>query len=76
MNEWSIKIDKVSNGFHVETISGSSPDDVEIEHHVFEEYDDELATMRALLLFVKEYFGMYYSKHNKINLVIEEEVYE
>ena len=33
--------------------------------------DADLEAMQNLLFTVKEYFGMYYSKHNKKNLVIE-----
>ena len=35
------------------------------------ESDSDLDTMSALLHEVKEYFGIYYSKHNEKNLMIK-----
>jgi len=32
---------------------------------------EELTTMKELLLEVKAYFGIYYSKHNEENLIVE-----
>jgi hypothetical protein len=71
---WEIKIRKVNNGYICswEEESENQEDYFKKEQKVFEEIDDdELKNMREMLLFIKEYFGINYSKHNKKNLVVE-----
>jgi hypothetical protein len=38
---------------------------------ILENEDAELETMKGLLWFIMEHFGIYYSKHNNKNLVPE-----
>jgi hypothetical protein len=82
---WEISIRKVDNGFVCsweEESDGGEVGDAPtfIKHEqVFEEKEnfmssenkDELENMKNLLYFVKEYFAIMYSKHNKANLTIE-----
>lgn len=66
---WEVLIRKCENGYvirHIEESNEKIPLEV-----VFEEREDELEPMRNVLYYIKEYFGIYYSKHNKQNLVIK-----
>jgi hypothetical protein len=70
-DDWMITIRKVQNGYiceyHDETIDGYPM----LKKLVFEEKTDEdLQTMKEVLWFIKEYFGIFYSKHNEQNLDI------
>jgi hypothetical protein len=73
MNQ-ELDIERLSNGYviteWVENDEGKQID----RQTVIEEPDTEtgeLEAMQNLLWFVREAFGVYYSKHNKRNLVIE-----
>jgi hypothetical protein len=68
MTDYSIKITKADNGFICEW----QEDDIKHEQ-VFEEKDsedDDLNCVNDMLWFVKEHFGVFWSKHNKKNLKI------
>jgi hypothetical protein len=78
---WEISIRKADNGFVCsweEESDSETPSFIKHEQ-VFEEKaenpmsenKDELENMKNLLYFIKEYFAVMYSKHNKVNLVIE-----
>jgi len=71
MGDYKLEIKKVNNGF---ILKGRFDDSEEIDERVIEEsdlVDNELEVMRNLLFEVKEYFGVYYSKHNVKNLTID-----
>ena len=66
-----IQIEKVNNGY----VCRYYEEDV-ANKMVFEDDESEtgeLDCMVKLLYFVKEYFGIYNSKHNKHNIIIEVE---
>lgn len=66
--KWKITIEKVDNGYMVEYLSEMGDGN---EKTLFEENEeDDINCMQRLLYFIKEHFGIYYSKHNKKNLVI------
>ena len=67
---WSVSVTRADNGFIVEYKEDVGDQIIEKEF-VFEEVGDELETMRNMLWFVSEHFGVCYSKHNSRNLVIE-----
>ena len=74
MDSWSLHIEKVSNGYVARYVDQYEDGGKFIQTVVFEapeEKGGELEAMRNLLLFVKEHFGVYYSKHEKENLIIE-----
>ena len=75
-NEFKIEIKKVDNGYICSWLEESdSEEDYYIKHiKIFENKEtseDELDVVLDLLYFIKEYFGVNYSKHNKRNLNIE-----
>jgi hypothetical protein len=68
MTHWEAKIRKVENGY---ILSYCNIEDGSITEEVFEESEEEeLTTMVDLLYRIKEYFGVYSSKHNKKNIYI------
>ena len=72
--EWRIIIRACDNGFIVEWREGAGDGTLIPHSMVFEEEDSEtggLDAMCELLQFIKEHFGVYWSKHNKHNLEIE-----
>lgn len=74
MDKWGLHIEKVSNGYVARYVDQYEDGGKFIRTVVFEEPEEkggELEAMRNLLLFVKEHFGVYYSKHEKENLIIE-----
>jgi len=74
MDGWSLRIEKVSNGYIARYVDQYEDGGKFIQTVVFEEPEEEngdLIAMRNLLLFTKEHFGVYYSKHEKENLIIE-----
>ncbi len=74
MDSWSLHIEKVSNGYIARYVDQYEDGGKFIQTVVFEEPEEkggELEAMRNLLLFTKEHFGVYYSKHEKENLIIE-----
>jgi hypothetical protein len=72
---WKVLVKKADNGFLLEWISDADDGESKVLHQkVIEEKnteDGELEAMKDLLWEVKEYFGVYYSKHNNKNLNIE-----
>ena len=69
--DWKLEIKKVSNGY---ILRGRFDNGETISTLIIQEKGvegDELEAMEKLLWEIKEYFGVYYSKHNKKNLVIE-----
>lgn len=74
MDKWDLHIEKVSNGYIARYVDQYEDGGKFIQTVVFEEPEEkggELEAMRNLLLFTKEHFGVYYSKHEKENLIIE-----
>lgn len=70
-NEWKLIITKSSNGYILEGKFNNS--DI-VTKFVIEEEDTELGELEAmekLLYEIKDYFGIYFSKHNKKNIVIK-----
>lgn len=70
---FELHITKAKNGYYM---MWQEEVEREVINHqeVFEEKDgedEEIECMRRLLLRIKEYFGVYYSKHNQKNLVVE-----
>ena len=61
INEWTLKISKVDNGYILE---GDTEDSEGYTHKVVEEIDDELAANEKLLWAVMEYFSFMGSKHD------------
>ena len=78
---WEIKIRKVQNGYILETEEESDSEEGYFPKHeeVVEEINlpfgqdksGELEAMMSVLLKIKDYFGVTYSKHNKQNINIE-----
>jgi hypothetical protein len=77
---WEISVRKAGNGFVCLWEEEDSDGEGFIKHEqVFEEKDsfslsenkDELENMQNLLYFIKEFFGVMNSKHNKLNLNIK-----
>jgi hypothetical protein len=72
---WEIEIEKVSNGYVVTEWTENDVGESVIEQQtVIEEPETatgDIEAMQNLLWFVKEHFGVMYSKHNKRNLVVE-----
>lgn len=79
--EWEIKIRKVENGFICSWKEESENEDNLLlnKQVVFETKEentedinlDEYKNMQNVLDFIKEHFGIHYSKHNKSNLIIK-----
>ena len=65
-----LKIERVDNGY---ILKGKFGDSDIITKELIEDENpmEELTTMKELLLEVKAYFGIYYSKHNRENLIVE-----
>jgi hypothetical protein len=71
---WEIKIRKVENGYICswEEESEGEADYFIKREQIFEEKEnEENSELKEALLFIKEYFGINYSKHNKKNLIVE-----
>jgi hypothetical protein len=79
MDEWKLEIKKVNNGYILKGKFGDS--DIVSEQVIEENGDDIYSTdemmssnlnaIQNVLYEVMEYFGVYYSDHNKRNLKIE-----
>lgn len=70
-NEWILQISKGANGY---ILTGRFGDSDIISQNVINIPDTEvggLEAMQNLLWEVTEYFAVYYSKHNRKNLVIK-----
>ncbi len=72
-NEWKIEVVRCVNGYRI-CYYDEMEDEVMVKHEeVFQEKDTEtgeLECMQELLYYIKEHFGIYYSKHSKHNIVI------
>ncbi len=66
---WKTTIERVENGFVVESFEGEKKTTVVFESYDIE--DGELECMETLLRHIQTYFGVFYSKHNKKNLIIK-----
>ena len=73
ISDWNINICKCDNGYLCTwKEDGVKRSQVfEIKEDNPDENKDELIAMKELLLFIKEHFGVYYSKHDKLNLEID-----
>jgi hypothetical protein len=73
MNQ-ELDIERVSNGYVITEWDENDEGEQIDRQTVIEEPDTEtgeLEAMQNLLWFIMEVFGVYYSKHNKRNLVVE-----
>lgn len=70
---WDITIRKVINGYICSWDEDMDDGSVIRRECVFESAlnDSDLDSTRDMLLFVKEHFGVYWSKHNAKNIGIE-----
>lgn len=71
--EWSIKIIKARNGYILTWWDELDTGELAFQSEVVGENDeeDEQEAMMQLLLKIKEFFGVFYSKHNKSNVIVE-----
>jgi len=69
--EWKLEIKRVSNGYILSGRFGDSDVKTDLLIEELEEEDSELKAMKNLLWEITNYFGIYYSKHNKKNLIIQ-----
>lgn len=69
--DYDLHIVKGENGFYADWWEEIETGVFSRQVHVVEEGEDELEAMVKLLYFVKEHFGLFFSKHNKKNVVIE-----
>ena len=69
--EWTLIITHADNGFVLKGRFGNSETSSGMVVEEDEDADGELECVQRMLVAVKEYFGCYYSKHNKKNIVIE-----
>ena len=80
--DFDMKIEGVENGYIVRTNdSEHNPGNIKtlvFEEHEFGECDElnkdipfELVPMYNMLNYIKEYFGVFHSKHNIFNLVVK-----
>jgi len=72
---WQVKITRADNGYVMEWEEESESEEGKLIKHqlvISEEdgEDNELKSMKQLLIEIKGFFGVNYSKHNKKNLVI------
>jgi len=70
-NDWKLEIRKVNNGY---VLKGKFGETDFLTEHIIEIPDDEFAELKAMELLlqeIKEFFAVYYSKHDKKNLIIE-----
>lgn len=73
MSKWDLHIRRVANGY---ILKGYPEGSETIEERLIEEpsgADGELKAMETLLWEVKEYFGIFFSKHAERNLIIRVE---
>lgn len=70
-NEWKLEIRRANNGY---ILKGRFGDSEIISEEIIEldekDINIDIHTMQKVLWTVMEYFGVYYSKHSKKNLVI------
>jgi hypothetical protein len=70
--DYAITVTRAGNGYVCEWWEEADTGVFFKKIHVVEEGDDDdLRAMRDLLYFIKEHFGVYNSKHNPKNLIIE-----
>jgi hypothetical protein len=73
MTDYSIKVSRADNGFICEWEDEDDEGNPLKHSQVFSEDDSELGELKCtndMLWFVKEHFGVFWSKHNKKNLKI------
>ena len=71
MEDWKLEIKKVNNGYILKGRFGNSEN---ITEQVIEDNNidnSKLEGMKNVLYEVMDYFAVYYSKHNKENLIIK-----
>lgn len=68
---WNLEIIRVNNGYVVKGRNDNNHNNTIVIEHSDIHDEDDLSGMEKLLFYIKEYFGVYYSKHNKKNLVIK-----
>ena len=71
--KWAIAVERVTNGYICWWYDEDEEGKPFIQSQVFEEVDMENGELEAtmnMLYFVKEHFGVHFSKHNKFNLDI------
>ena len=68
---WNLVVEKTNNGFLLKGRHGDTDIDSTMIIEEPENEDGELKTMERVLYEVKEYFGVFYSKHNKENIIIK-----
>lgn len=68
-----IDIEKADNGYVASWVEEGEEENYYITHKLLfeDKEDDELDSMLKLLYFIKEHFGVNYSKHQKRNINIE-----
>jgi len=66
-----LQIEQTNNGYIMTGKFNDSEEKTKIVIEEKDEEDSELIAMQDLLWQIKEYFGIYNSKHNKKNLNIE-----
>lgn len=69
--KWAIGIIRASNGYILKWYDEDDEGNEYPQTLVIEEVDGELKAAQKMLWEVKEFFGIYYSKHNKKNLVVK-----
>ena len=80
--EWSLDIEKVENGFVITTFEEQEDSNFKLPRKVLFQFGEdsdfgdserknELDTMKSVLEFVVEYFGMGYNKWDKNNIDIK-----
>lgn len=73
LSRHDLRITKGDNGYRVNWLE-EIEDEILVREMVFEIPDTEngeMEAMKSLLWFIKEHFGVIFSKHNNQNLVIE-----
>ena len=73
MDRWEANIEKVVNGYIVRHLAEREDGTKYLQTVVFqgpETEGGENESMKNLLYYIKEFFGVYYDKHNEKNLII------
>lgn len=71
MMNFDIKITEVDNGYILEWQDEIDEKEIIVHKEVYSSNECELECMKKVLIRIKEYFGMFYSKHENKNLIIE-----
>jgi len=70
---WKLEIERVENGYILKGKFNGAEEETSVVVAEGENEFSDLESMRDLLYQIKEYFGVYYSKHSKRNIVINQE---